>query len=43
MTEAKNAYPTEYNVRVILKDGSVILFRPIKKDDALEWLKISRK
>ena len=31
-------YPTEYNVRVVLKDGSVILFRPIKKDDAPEWL-----
>jgi len=33
-----NIYPTEYNVRVVLKNGSVILFRPIKKDDAPEWL-----
>ena len=38
MTSETNAYPTEYNVRVVLKDGSVILFRPIKKDDAPEWL-----
>ena len=38
MTTAKDAYPTEYNVKVILKDGSTILFRPIKKDDAPEWL-----
>ena len=38
MTTAKDMYPTEYNVRVVLKDGSVILFRPIKKSDAPEWL-----
>ena len=38
MTTATDTYPPEYNVRVVLKDGSVILFRPIKKDDAPEWL-----
>jgi len=38
MTPATDNYPTEYNVRIVLKDGSVILFRPIKKDDAPEWL-----
>ena len=38
MTTTQDTYPTEYNVRVVLKDGSVILFRPIKKDDAAEWL-----
>jgi acetyl coenzyme A synthetase (ADP forming)-like protein len=38
MTTEINKYPTEYSVRVVLKDGSVILFRPIKKDDAPEWL-----
>ena len=38
MTTEINKYPTEYNVRVVLKDGSVISFRPIKKDDAPEWL-----
>jgi len=38
MTTETTIYPTEYNVKVVLKDGSVILFRPIKKDDAPEWL-----
>jgi len=38
MTTETNTYPTEYNVNVILKDGSMIQFRPIKKDDAGEWL-----
>jgi acetyl coenzyme A synthetase (ADP forming)-like protein len=38
MTIATDAFPAEYNVRVVLKDGSVILFRPIKKSDAPEWL-----
>jgi acetyl coenzyme A synthetase (ADP forming)-like protein len=38
MTTQKDTYPSEYNVKVILKDGSTILFRPIKKDDAPEWL-----
>jgi len=38
MTGAKTAYPTEYDVRVVLKDGSVILFRPIKQEDAPAWL-----
>ena len=38
MTTETTIYPTEYNGKVILKDGSVILFRPIKKEDATEWL-----
>ena len=38
MTTATPVYPTEYNVKVVLKDGSVLQFRPIKKDDATEWL-----
>jgi acetyl coenzyme A synthetase (ADP forming)-like protein len=38
MTTETNNYPTGYNVRVVLKDGSVIQFRPIKKEDATEWL-----
>jgi acetate---CoA ligase (ADP-forming) len=29
----------EYESRVILKDGSAILFRPITKEDAKNWLK----
>lgn len=31
-------YPAEYNVKVVLKDGSVILFRPIRREDAPAWL-----
>ena len=38
MTSDTQNYPTGYNVKVVLKDGSVIQFRPIKKDDAGEWL-----
>ncbi|MFH0974440.1 MAG: GNAT family N-acetyltransferase [Spirochaetota bacterium] len=35
---SNNKYPSEYESRIILKDGSVCLFRPIKKDDADAWL-----
>ena len=38
MTTETNTYPAEYDVRIVLKDCSVILFRPIKKDDTPEWL-----
>jgi acetyltransferase len=38
MTTETTIYPTEYNGKVVLKDGSVIMFRPIKKEDAAEWL-----
>jgi acetate---CoA ligase (ADP-forming) len=38
MKTAAEKYPKEYHVRVVLKDGSVIQFRPIKKEDAPEWL-----
>ncbi|HVN95914.1 MAG TPA: GNAT family N-acetyltransferase, partial [Syntrophorhabdaceae bacterium] len=31
-------YPSQYESQVILKDGSAILFRPIKKEDAENWL-----
>ncbi len=31
-------YPSKYEGETILKDGSVILLRPINKDDAEEWL-----
>ena len=31
-------YPTKYETEVILKDGSIIFFRPIKRDDTSEWL-----
>ncbi len=38
MNETIVNYPSQYSSRVILKDGSAILFRPIKLDDAQAWL-----
>lgn len=38
MNENDISYPSQYSSRVILKDGSAILFRPIKLDDAQAWL-----
>jgi len=32
------AYPVQYETEVLLKDGSRILLRPIKKDDIERWL-----
>jgi acetyl coenzyme A synthetase (ADP forming)-like protein len=37
-TQINPAYPSQYESKVILKDGSAILFRPIKQDDAEKWL-----
>jgi acetyl coenzyme A synthetase (ADP forming)-like protein len=34
----KAAYPAQYETEVLLKDGSRILLRPIKKDDVERWL-----
>jgi acetate---CoA ligase (ADP-forming) len=34
----KNVYPSHYGTEVLLKDGSRILMRPIKKEDTGEWL-----
>jgi acetyl coenzyme A synthetase (ADP forming)-like protein len=44
MAEAREAaYPTQYETEVLLKDGSRILLRPIRKDDVERWLEfISR-
>jgi len=36
-------YPAQYETNVILKDGSAILFRPIKKTDAEDWLDFYRR
>jgi len=36
--EAKPTYPSQYETEVLLKDGSRILLRPIKKEDAERWL-----
>ena len=39
MVEAgKAAYPAQYETEVLLKDGSMILLRPIKEDDVERWL-----
>ena len=34
----KSAYPVKYETQAILRDGSTILLRPIKEDDAQRWL-----
>ncbi len=34
----KNEYPSEYETDAVLKDGSRILLRPIKKEDVDNWL-----
>ncbi|MBN2039212.1 MAG: GNAT family N-acetyltransferase [Spirochaetes bacterium] len=37
-TSDSAVYPKQYESRIILKDGSVIQFRPIKVEDADKWL-----
>jgi acetyl coenzyme A synthetase (ADP forming)-like protein len=34
----KTAYPAQYETEVLLKDGSSILLRPIRADDARSWV-----
>jgi acetyl coenzyme A synthetase (ADP forming)-like protein len=36
--EADTAYPSRYETEVLLKDGSSIFVRPIKKEDARRWV-----
>jgi len=38
MTVKKATYPSQYETEVLLKDGSRILLRPIRQDDAERWL-----
>ncbi len=38
MAVKKAAYPSQYETEVLLKDGSRILLRPIRKDDVERWL-----
>jgi acetyl coenzyme A synthetase (ADP forming)-like protein len=38
MTTDENKYPEDSSGKAVLKDGSAILFRPIKQEDAAEWL-----
>jgi acetyl coenzyme A synthetase (ADP forming)-like protein len=35
---SETAYPSQYETQVLLKDGSSILLRPIRVDDARSWL-----
>jgi acetyl coenzyme A synthetase (ADP forming)-like protein len=35
---SETAYPSQYETEVLLKDGSSILLRPIRIDDAQSWL-----
>ena len=37
-TKSKAVYPSQYETQVLLKDGSSILIRPIREDDAERWL-----
>jgi len=36
--QTSNEYPAHYETEVVLKDGSRIFIRPIKKDDTENWL-----
>jgi len=37
-TGTKAVYPSQYETKVLLKDGSSMLLRPIRQDDAERWL-----
>ena len=37
-SEINTAYPSQYETDVLLKDGSRILLRPIKREDTEHWL-----
>ena len=38
MAATNSTYPSQYETEVLLKDGSRILLRPIRQDDAERWL-----
>jgi RimJ/RimL family protein N-acetyltransferase len=38
MEEIKAAYPSQYETESLLRDGSSLPLRPIRKDDAQQWL-----
>src|SRR5512137_3198206 len=39
----ETVYPAQYETDVLLKDGSIIKLRPIKKDDTDRWLSFISK
>ncbi|HEY82158.1 MAG TPA: GNAT family N-acetyltransferase [Dehalococcoidia bacterium] len=41
--EVEAAYPSQYETEVLLKDGSRILLRPIKREDTEKWLAFYRR
>jgi acetyl coenzyme A synthetase (ADP forming)-like protein len=41
--EVEAAYPSQYETEVLLKDGSRILLRPIKREDSEKWLAFYRR
>jgi acetyl coenzyme A synthetase (ADP forming)-like protein len=38
LPETKTVYPSQYETELVLRDGSVVLLRPIKCDDTERWL-----
>jgi len=38
LPETKAAYPSQYETELVLRDGSVVLLRPIRHDDTERWL-----
>jgi len=41
--EVNPTYPSQYETEALLKDGSRILLRPIKREDAGRWLSLFRR
>lgn len=42
-SEINTAYPSQYETEVLLKDGSRILLRPIRREDTERWLAFVRR
>jgi len=42
-SEIRTAYPSQYETEVLLKDGSRILLRPIRREDTERWLAFVRR
>jgi RimJ/RimL family protein N-acetyltransferase len=38
LPETKAAYPSQYETELVLRDGSIVLLRPIRHDDTERWL-----
>lgn len=42
-SEVSTTYPSQYETEVLLRDGSRILLRPIRREDAKRWLAFVRR